>query len=105
MDVHRSEVTQENIIDISDDEEYNTQRTTRSRRRLKEQINFTTDIDDLKTEHLYMAFEEIETVFNTIDEAAELLDIPIGPYLPEPKSQRKTIRGIIVVRSSSWSGS
>ena len=37
-------------------------------------------------EHMFTAFEEIESVFKVIDEAAALQDIPIAPYLPEPKS-------------------
>lgn len=41
--------------------------------------------EDLKHEQMYLAFQEIEHVFQLIDDAAAALDIPIGPYLPEPK--------------------
>ena len=41
---------------------------------------------ELKTESLCTVFDEIDSAFQALDQAAELLDIPIGPYLPEPKS-------------------
>ena len=47
--------------------------------------------DDIKEEHIYLAFEEIEGIFTTLEQAA-LDDIPIAPYLPEPKSLRDILR-------------
>ena len=52
----------------------------RSTRRRGQMANF------FIAEHIFTAFEEIESVFKAIDEAAALQDVPIAPYLLEPKS-------------------
>ena len=44
------------------------------------------DIDLLKAEHLMQALAEGESIFQTLDIAALDLDIPLDPYLPEPRS-------------------
>ena len=41
---------------------------------------------ELTADTMCQAFDEFESAFQALDAAAELLDIPIGPYLPEPKS-------------------
>ena len=41
---------------------------------------------ELTNDTMCQAFDEFESAFQALDTAAELLDIPIGPYLPEPKS-------------------
>ena len=41
---------------------------------------------ELTNDTMCQAFDEFESAFQALDEAAELHDIPIGPYLPEPKS-------------------
>jgi hypothetical protein len=40
----------------------------------------------LKEEQMYTAFDEMEAAFSAVTKAAELQDVPISPYLPEPKS-------------------
>jgi len=45
--------------------------------------------DDFKEHVIGEAFDEIEQVFVTLSFAAELVDIPVDPYIPEPRSLRE----------------
>ena len=49
-------------------------------------------LNDLKDDLLLTTFEENEYVFTALSDAAKLEDIPIAPYLPEPKSLREIQR-------------
>ena len=64
-------------------------------------INYVSAFDDIKAESVYAAFDEIEAAFTTLDKAADLLDIPISPYLPEPKSLRE-IKALPVEILNDW---
>ena len=59
-----------------------------SRIRSKEDSAHTVshDLKSLMTDHIYEANHEFESAFTTLSEAAELNDVNINPYLPEPKS-------------------
>ena len=46
-------------------------------------------IQQLKNELMLETFEEVEAVFTAVFEAAASEDVPIAPYLPEPKSFRE----------------
>ena len=37
-------------------------------------------------EQILDIFDENESIFSTLEKAAQELDIPLDPYLPEPKS-------------------
>ena len=43
-------------------------------------------VSELKEEQMCTAFDEMEAAFSAVTKAAELQDVPISPYLPEPKS-------------------
>jgi hypothetical protein len=45
-------------------------------------------VNDLQQEEMIKAFDDMESAFSAVTEAAELQDISISPYLPEPKSLR-----------------
>jgi len=54
-------------------------------------IMVSMETQDYKNEFIGSAFAEIESIFTLIDQAAELLDIPIAPYLPEPKGLKNIL--------------
>jgi hypothetical protein len=60
-------------------------RSTRNKSQKDEKIAF---VNELQQEQMIKSFDEIESAFSAVTEAAELQDIPISPYLPEPKSLR-----------------
>ena len=49
------------------------------------------ETQDYKNEFVGSAFAEMESIFTLIDQAAELLDIPLAPYLPEPKGLKNIL--------------
>jgi hypothetical protein len=45
-------------------------------------------VNELQEEQMIKAFDDMESAFSAVTGAAELQDIPILPYFPEPKSLR-----------------
>ena len=64
----------------------------RSSRRQHSNLAVLTNTDELKIEQMCIAFDELSTVFQALDTAAKELDIPLAPYLPEPKSFKEILR-------------
>ena len=54
-------------------------------RRLEKAYACANDFEIIKAEQLNQTFDEIEEVFSALDEAAKTMDVPLDPYLPEPK--------------------
>ncbi len=60
------------------------QKSTRSKS--NENRNFVNLASEFREEQTCTAFDEMESAFSAVTKAAELQDVPISPYLPEPKS-------------------
>ena len=54
-------------------------------RRLEKAYACANDFEIIKAEQMNQSFDEIEEVFSALDDAAKTMDVPLDPYLPEPK--------------------
>ena len=64
----------------------------RSARLRKLENAFSSSINNFSitmNEQILDTFDEIESIFSTLENAAQELDVPLDPYLPEPKSLAK----------------
>jgi hypothetical protein len=58
------------------------QTSTQNNSNKNENIAF---VNDLQQQEMIKAFDDMESAFTAVKEAGELQDIPISPYLLEPK--------------------